>query len=120
MINKDEIDKAIGAHGMWKSRLKQTIETGKSDTSVDTIRQDTQCNFGKWLNGGSLSAADKSSASYRTVRDLHAEFHKSAAHVAELAITGHKEEASKLLAFGGEFASVSSRLTSAMMDWKKV
>ena len=73
MLNKEEIDKAIGAHGMWKTRLKQAIETGKSEVSVETIRQDNQCNFGKWLYGSTLSAADKSSAQYKTVRELHAE-----------------------------------------------
>ncbi|MBK9132100.1 MAG: CZB domain-containing protein [Gammaproteobacteria bacterium] len=120
MINKEEIDKAIGAHGMWKARLKQAIETGKSEVSADTIRQDNQCNFGKWLYGTSLSATDKSSAHYRSVRELHAEFHKCAARVADLAVTGQKDEAVRMLALGGDFASVSSRLTAAMMEWKKV
>lgn len=120
MLNKEEIDKAIGAHGMWKTRLKQAIETGKSEVSVETIRQDNQCNFGKWLYGSTLSAADKSSAQYKTVRELHAEFHKCAARVTDLAVTGSKGEADRMLAFGGEFTTVSSRLTAAMMEWKKV
>ena len=38
--------------------------------SAETIRQDNQCNFGKWLYGTSLSATDKSSAHYRSVREL--------------------------------------------------
>ena len=38
MINKEEIDKAIAAHGMWKTRLKQAIDTGEIDLPVETIR----------------------------------------------------------------------------------
>ena len=120
MLNKEEIDKAIGAHGMWKTRLKQAIETGKSEVSVETIRQDNQCNFGKWLYGGSLSASDKSSIQYKAVRELHAEFHQCAARVADLAVAGKKGEADKMLAFGGDFTTASAKLTAAMMEWKKV
>jgi hypothetical protein len=120
MINKDELAKAIGAHGMWKTRLKQTIDTGKTDISVDTIRQDNQCAFGKWLHGASISAQDKTSNHYRTVKDLHAEFHKCAARVADQALAGNRAEADRLLSLGGEFTDISDRLTSAMMEWKKV
>ncbi len=119
-MNKEEIDNAIGAHGSWKVRLKDAIETGRSDIPVETIRKDNNCQFGKWLYGGTLSAADKTSANYTKVRELHAEFHKAAARVTELALAGQKTEADKMMTRGGEFAAVSSRLTSAMMDWKKV
>lgn len=35
-------------------------------------------------------------------------------------MTGNKNEAVRILAPGGDFASGSSRLTAAMMEWKKV
>ena len=114
----EEIDKAIGAHGMWKMRLKAAVDTGKIDTSVDAIRQDSQCMFGKWLYGASLTSADKASSHYKTVRAIHAEFHKTAARVAELASSGRKAEAEAMMALGGEYASVSGKLTRAMMEWK--
>jgi hypothetical protein len=31
---KEEITKAIGAHGLWKARLKTAIDTGKLLNSV--------------------------------------------------------------------------------------
>lgn len=119
MANIEELDKAIAAHGMWKVRLKQAIDTGKIDAPIPTIRQDNQCAFGKWLYGDTLSAADKAGTQYKTVKELHAEFHKTAAQVAELATTGKKTEAEKLMAAGGAYADVSAKLTSAMMAWKK-
>lgn len=119
MAKTEEIDNAIGAHGMWKSRLKIAIDTGKSEVPVEVIRQDNQCVFGKWLYGSSLTAADKSSSHYKTVKDLHATFHKTAAQVAELALAGKKAEAEKLMGLGGEYSTVSSKLTQAMLEWKK-
>lgn len=116
-MDSQAIDQAVGAHGMWKNRLKTAIANGALEIPVETIRPDDQCVFGKWLYGPKLSDADKATASYRTVRDLHAEFHKTAAQVVELALAGNKEEADKLL--HGEFADASINLTSAMMEWKQ-
>lgn len=120
MASIEELDKAIGAHGMWKVRLKSAIESGKIDTPIETIRVDDQCAFGKWFFGSTLSPQDKASSHYKTVKELHAEFHKTAARVAELAVNGKKAEAEKMIATGGEYASISSKLTQAMMEWKKV
>lgn len=114
-----EIDKAVGAHGMWKKRLAQCIETGEIDTPIATIRMDNQCGFGKWLYGNSLSAQDKLSDRYKTVVALHSSFHKSAAQVAELAQAGKQQEAKSMLAHGGEYAQISIQLTQAMKEWKK-
>ncbi len=119
MADLQEIDKAIGAHGMWKTRLKMAIDTGKVDTPVETIRMDNQCVFGKWLYGTTLSSADKSSSDYKNIKTLHAEFHKTAASVAELVLSGKKTEAEKLMSFSGAFTLASTNLTAAMMEWKK-
>lgn len=73
MIIKEEIDQTIGTRGMWKARLKQAIETGKNEVS----------------------------AHFRSVRDLDPEFHECAARVADLAVTGNKNEAVRMLAPGG-------------------
>lgn len=115
MANVEELDKAIAAHGMWKVRLKSAIDTGKIDTPVATIQMDNQCAFGKWLYGDTLTSVDKSSAQYKTVKELHAEFHKTAA---QLATTGKKADAEKMMASGGGYNAVSAKLTSAMMAWK--
>src|SRR5512140_1919573 len=120
MANVEELNKAIGAHGMWKTRLKMAIETGQSDAPVETIRQDNQCAFGKWLYGSTLPPTDKASGHFKTVKELHAEFHRTAARVAELAMAGRKPEAEKMMSLGGEYSTISGKLTEAMMEWKKV
>jgi hypothetical protein len=50
---------------------------------------------------------------------LHADFHKAAADVLELALAGKKEEAHAALARGSHFALLSSKLTTPMMEWKR-
>ena len=119
MADIAEIEKGIGVHGMWKARLRRAIETGKFDASIDTIRKDNHCDFGKWLYGSTLSDIDKASNSYKTVRDLHEEFHRTAAKIVDLALSGKKDEASKMISHDGEYALISSILTAKMMEWKK-
>ncbi len=120
MSLQEEIKKAIGAHGLWKSRLQSAIETGKSEFAPDHIRHDNNCDFGKWLYGPSVAAAIKHKPEYESCRQLHAAFHQEAATVLKLALGGHKDQAQNAMARGGKFAEISGDLTSAMMKWMKL
>ncbi len=112
----EEINKAVAAHGMWKARLRQAIDAGKSDFSAAGVSVDNQCDFGKWLY--SLPADDHQSPHWQKVHDLHAKFHKEAARVLALALGGKKSEADAGLATGSQFAKISLELTGAMIAWK--
>ncbi len=116
MISIYSIEQAIGAHEAWKHHLQMVIDKASTDIPVERIRGDKHCIFGIWLYGHDLSEEDKAHARYKIVVNLHAQFHKVAAQVAELALAGKQEEAGALL--HGEYALVSDRLTSAMVDWK--
>ncbi len=118
-VDKQQIDKGVGAHAVWKIRLKQAIESGKMDTSIDNVRVDNVCAFGKWFYGGSIPDSVKQSADYAAIREMHAEFHKTAAKVAEHALAGNRRDAEQLMAGDGAFAAISLKLTSALMAWKK-
>ncbi len=117
MSLKDEITKAIAAHGQWKLRLKTAIETGSLDFTVDTIRSDDQCVFGKWLYGDTITPEIKASPHYSRVKTLHARFHQEAAKVAEAVLAGRKTEAETSMGITGDFTRASTELTRAMMDW---
>jgi len=117
MSLKDEITKAVGAHGMWKKRLDSAIDTGSSEFTPERVCADNQCDFGKWLYGGTITAADKTNPHYEAVRKRHAEFHKSAADVLKLALAGKKNEAHRLIGTEGRFTAASADLTKAMMTW---
>ncbi len=116
MSTKDAITKGIGAHGMWKQRLLDAINTGKSEWTPDVVCQDNQCEFGKWLY--SCTSAEQSSPHYQSVRGLHADFHKAAADVLQLALSGNKSDAEQAVSPGSQYASASSALTKEMIAWK--
>lgn len=118
-MNEDDIAKAIGAHGIWKSRLKTAIEKRELETPIETIRMDGECELGKWLQSPTLTSVEKASNTFRTVKQLHIDFHRTAARVAELAMAGKSAEAGKMMALGGEFTELSAKLTTALREWKK-
>jgi methyl-accepting chemotaxis protein len=111
------IDKAIAAHGAWKIRLKDAIHTGTSAVTAETAASDNHCAFGKWFYD--IPAEIRESDTGRTVHDLHAGFHTAAGKVLALALAGKKQEAEAELERGSEFATVSARLISVLMEWKR-
>jgi hypothetical protein len=116
LVTKTNIDSALTAHDFWKKRLRNAIEYGTSEYKPEVVEKDHTCQFGLWLY--SLSEEDKSTEDFEKVKDLHAQFHKVAANILELAITDKKEEALKQMDFGGAYSKVSSKLIVALHEWK--
>jgi hypothetical protein len=119
MAHIAEIEKAIGQHSKWKAALRHAIQTGQIDTTVEAIQRDDHCFFGQWLDGPALTAAEMASRHYKTVKERHAEFHKTAARVLELVLAGKRSDAERMMSIGGEYSKMSALLTLAMMEWKK-
>ncbi|HYL76744.1 MAG TPA: CZB domain-containing protein [Bryobacteraceae bacterium] len=114
----EQITSAIGAHGLWKGRIRGAIENGACDVPVNVARDDHQCAFGKWLHGANLDPAARKSKHYGVCAELHRRFHVAAADALALALAGKKHEASRALAADQAFAKVSGELTRAMLAWK--
>ncbi len=117
MIEADSIVRGIAAHAKWKYYLRQAIDTGQSEWTVPTVRVDDRCEFGKWLHA--LPPADQLGEHWKTVKVRHGDFHRAAAEVLGLALSGRRGEAEAAIAQGSQFAEVSKQLTLAMMAWKK-
>ncbi len=113
----EEITNAISAHGQWKQKLRTAIATGECESTPDKVKMDCNCSFGKWLHER-IDPFHKTSPFYPQVVELHAQFHREAGNILELALTGHQEEASNLLSLGSDFAKYSAKLTHVMGDWK--
>ncbi len=113
----DEIDKAIAAHGQWKVKLRNAIDTGTCESTPDKVKMDDNCSFGKWLNHR-IDNSYKNTSLYKEVIDLHANFHKEAGTILELALNGNKDEANELMKIGGKFTSYSGQLTRKMKEWQ--
>jgi hypothetical protein len=114
---QEDIDKALGAHALWKMRLRTAIHKGQLDIAASEIARDDRCEFGRWLRGATIPKEAKASKHFAVVVRLHSEFHRVAAQIAELAIAGRKDEASKLLN-SGEYARTSDGLAQAMEAWR--
>ena len=118
MLLSEEIFIAIGAHGRWKQRLRHAIETGATGLTVDNLKVDNQCDFGKWLY--SLSPEEKKSSHWLNIQQLHAKVHIEAARLLELATQGKRIEAMCAMVIGNDFARLSCELTMAMVKWKSL
>jgi methyl-accepting chemotaxis protein len=114
----EQIQAAMGAHGLWKTRLRAAIESGASDFSVAVVKQDDQCAFGKWLHGDGLGAQMKKSPEYLRCLDLHRRFHLVTAGVLSLALEGKKAAAMNAMELNSEFAQTSAALTLHLIEWQ--
>ena len=114
MTTKLEISKTIGAHRKWKERLQKAIETGTSEFKPATVKVDHACELGKWLTS-EAAAQFQQSEYWQPIKQTHAEFHREAAHILEMALLGHKQQAQTLLNGQNKFAQTSQTLISLLL-----
>jgi methyl-accepting chemotaxis protein len=114
--NITEIDNALTAHGLWKKRLNDAIATGQSEFIPAIVKTDNACAFGTWLY--SLNPSETKGVDFEIIKKLHANFHKTAGSILELAISGKKEQAKAGMSLGSEFHMLSNSLEKKLRDWK--
>jgi Chemoreceptor zinc-binding domain len=104
---------AIEAHLKWKTRLRAVID-GTSEEKLDpkVIAMDNQCVLGKWLHG---TGGDKFGAypHFKTLCAEHAQFHRSASQVLELALAKRTQQAVKELE-SGAYRDTSLKVTAEL------
>ncbi len=113
----EQIDKAIGAHGAWKVKLRQNID-GTLTLVPAEVGVDNRCEFGKWLY--SLAGTSVSTdPHYKEILELHKAFHKVAATVVTKVQAGDKAGAETSIGLKGDYTAASAKLTAKMVEWKK-
>ncbi len=115
--NTEKIDNAISAHTNWFIRLRVAINEGTSQFSPENVRPDNNCDFGKWLYGD-FPPQVKGTPLYSEIKTLHAEFHKEAAHILELALKGKKNEALALVENSSKIRKCSTELIGKLTKLK--
>jgi hypothetical protein len=115
-MDKAQINKAIGVHGMWKNRLKGAIRNGGSDVTAATAGRDDACEFGKWLASVPASQRD---AHWSKVSELHKAFHLAVGEVLRQLESGDRTAAEQLTTNDSKFSMASARCTIAMLEWSK-
>jgi hypothetical protein len=112
----NQINNAIGAHGSWKIKLRIAINKGKSDHSIEHVRCDDTCTFGKWIYSAEIGEPTRQSTPYNVIKRLHAEFHVCAAEVLKMATSGNTAGAANLLE--GDFTARSEKLVRGLRKWR--
>ena len=113
---QEEINNAITAHGKWKTKLRQIIDSGESDVTVEHVEKDNNCSFGKWLHER-IEDKHKSDPYYSKIVQLHAEFHKLAAEVMHYGLMGDKDTANDKISINSQFTQKSAELTRELQNW---
>ena len=111
-----QIRSAIDAHAAWKDSLRLAIETGTSAFKVETVCRDDQCQLGRWLI--SLDAPIQASSRWQCVKAVHAEFHREAAKVLELALAKKASAARSAMGYTSAFGGTSSKLARELRAWE--
>jgi hypothetical protein len=112
----DELRAALGAHGRWKIRFHAAIEGQEVVLPLSSIISDRDCEVGRFLFER-LSPAFRRSGPWRKCVDFHAEFHRSAWRIWQMAREGKREAALEAIGPGSRYAALSSILTSALLEW---
>ena len=120
MALKDEVKMAISSHSVWKNRLRKAIDTGTIDITPEDMKRDDLCVFGKWLLSDGITQDVRATEEYKSVKNLHAEFHGIASEIVRLALAGNKEEANRFMEADGKYTFISARLVLALSNWIKV
>ena len=113
---REQIDKALLAHGAWKQQLNAAIGTSASQFTVAQLRADNLCEFGKWFH--SLPPDVQSAQIPASIKKLHAEFHLEASKILDLALKGRKDQALEALGQGQAYNKLSGQLMLAMRQWE--
>lgn len=111
-----QIKSAIGVHGLWKQRINAAIQTGSSEWDPAKVAPKNLCDFGQWLD---TVPASERGEHFNKVAAIHADFHKEAARVLQLAITGKTDAATEAASRTSEYGKLTGNLTTAMMAWLK-
>jgi methyl-accepting chemotaxis protein len=104
-------DDAEAAHTKWKMRLVQYIG-GKSSENLDVavVSCDDKCDLGKWIHGPAMKHA--SMTEYKTLRQSHADFHKTVGEIVHSVQQQNPEQARLML--GGDFSHTSKLTINAI------
>ncbi len=103
---------AIEAHRQWKVKLRQAI-SNQETLDPATICKDDQCALGKWIYGQGKSQCS-SPKTYDKLKATHADFHRTAAAVAEKINAKKFDQASALIEPGSRFAEISNEVAAIL------
>ncbi len=111
---------ALEAHIKWKMRLTGVVDgTGTEVLDPRIVSKDNQCALGKWIYGqGGKDYGNN--MEFKELVSAHADFHKCAGHVLDLALDGKTDDARQEIE-GGAYARASLATSRHLMRlWRSI
>lgn len=105
-------DDAIIVHLDWKHRLRDLIKGDRDALDSDSVRNDRNCELGKWIYGEGAEFAGL--FSYQDLVKIHAAFHHCAADVIQAVQEKNMEKAEELMNMDGPFSDASAETVGAI------
>lgn len=101
---RDNINKAIDGHALWKERFKKFM-AGEMELDANKVSPNNVCDFGKWVEGDAKRSlkADE----WKSINDLHTGFHVAAGDVVRAKQSGDLAKANESLTKGSYFKTTS-------------
>lgn len=108
----DFFDDAIIVHLEWKHRLRDLIKGDREVLDSDSVRNDRNCELGKWIYGEGAEFAGLSS--YQDLLTTHAAFHHCAADIIQAVQEKNMGKAEELMIMDGPFSDASAETVGAI------
>ena len=112
-----DIDKEIIKHLEWRSMVENLFrDRERAYVSPTVIIQDDKCQLGKWIYSSVSNVYEKYPA-FKTLVEVHKEFHLKAGTIMTICNNGDFEEASEL---EDEFYRLSGEVIKCLEELKQV
>jgi len=108
------LTEAINVHAQWRLRLVRFLDTKGASEALDptVVATDTACDLGKWIHGEGRTVGGQ--PEFQNLQRLHAEFHKSAAKVVDLARKGEFDQGFRAVDADSPFQKASLDVITAL------
>jgi methyl-accepting chemotaxis protein len=106
-------DDAVRAHFVAMDKLVAYLSNPSGSSPASDVYKDDQCPLGRWIYGAGRAHADN--REYTELRTVHAEFHRSAGQLLEVANQGRSVANRMTLGSDSAFARSSSAIVKAIM-----
>lgn len=113
-VMASEGKEAIDSHVRWKARLRDFIQgKGQEDLKPEVVSRDDQCTLGKWIYGIGGERFSGNPA-FAVLKSRHAQFHRCAGDVLEVAGRGDSQVALHMLEEGA-YPDASEQVAAAIV-----
>lgn len=119
-IKPFDFKSAKKAHIDWKMKLTNYLQNPDNSLDSKKVCLDNACVLGKWIHGDGLAYREFNPNVFDSLKDSHAEFHKTAAQIIDYVNVHNNQAAEKLLAPTGKYILVSEKTVTLIEELEAI